>query len=49
MKKSIRENLKSKVNLINSRYIILKLHYIVNNLPLSFANRVVVNKRPLYY
>jgi hypothetical protein len=46
---SIRENLGSEVDLVNSRHVILKLHYIVKNPPPSFIDRVVADKRPLYY
>jgi hypothetical protein len=44
----IRENLGSEVNLVNSRHVILKPYYFINNPPLSFIDRVVADKRPLY-
>ena len=47
MKKSIRENLGSEVDLVNSRHVILKPHYLVDNPPPSFADRVVADERPL--
>jgi hypothetical protein len=49
MKKSRRENLGSEVDLVNSCYVILKPHYIRENLPPSFIDRVVADKRLLYW
>jgi hypothetical protein len=45
---STRENSRSEVNLVDSHYIILKVHYIVESQPLSLINRVVINKKLLY-
>ena len=47
MKKSIWENLESEVDLVNSRHVILKPHYLIDNPPPSFIDRVVADKRPL--
>jgi hypothetical protein len=41
---SIRENLGSEVDLVNTRHVILKPHYIVDNPPPSFADRVVADR-----
>jgi hypothetical protein len=46
--KSIRENSRSEVNLIESRYVILKVYYVVKSQPISLINRVVTDKRLLY-
>jgi len=48
MKKSIRENFKSEVDLINSRHVILKVYYIIESQLLSLINRVVTDKRLFY-
>jgi hypothetical protein len=47
MKKSIRENSGSEVNLIDSRYVILEPYNVVKNQPMSLADRVVTDKRLL--
>jgi hypothetical protein len=44
---SIRENLGSEIDLVNSRHVILEPHYVGENLPPSFTDRVVADKRPL--
>ena len=48
MKKLIRENSKSKVNLIDSYHVILEVYNVVENQSLSLINRVVTNKRLFY-
>ena len=47
MKKSIRENSGSEVDLVDSRHVILEVHYVVENQPLSLADRVVTDERLL--
>ena len=49
MKKSIREISGSEVDLVDSRHVILKVHYVVESQPLSLADRVVTDKRLLYW
>jgi len=44
---SIRENSRSEVNLIDSRYVILKVYNVVENQSLSLVDRVVIDKRLL--
>ena len=48
MRKLIRENSKSKVNLIDSYYVILEVYNVVENQSLSLINRVVTDKRLFY-
>ena len=47
MRKLIRENLGSEVNLVGSRHVILEPHNVVENQPLSLADRVVTDERLL--
>jgi hypothetical protein len=46
--KSIRENSRLEVDLVESRHVILKVYYIIKSQPLSIIDRVVTNKRLLY-
>lgn len=48
MKKSIRENSRLEVNLVVCRHVILEMHHIVENRPLSLADRVVADDPLLY-
>jgi hypothetical protein len=43
LKKSIRENPRSEVDLVDSGHVILEVHDMVKNHPLSFAYRVVAD------
>jgi len=43
MKKSIRENSGSEVDLVDSRHVILEVHNVIKNQPLSLAYRVVTD------
>jgi hypothetical protein len=47
MKKSIRENSGSEVDLVESRHVILEVYYVVESQPLSLTDRVVTDKRLL--
>jgi hypothetical protein len=49
MEKSIRENSRSEVDFMDSRHVILELYNVVESQPLSLANRVVIDKRLLYW
>jgi hypothetical protein len=44
---SIRENSGSEIDLVDSRHVILKVYYVVENQPLSLVDRVVTDKRLL--
>jgi len=48
MKKLIRENSRSEINLVESRHVILEPHNVVENQPITLADRVVIDKRLLY-
>jgi hypothetical protein len=43
MKKLIRENLGSEVNLVDSRHVILKPYNVIENQPLSLIDKVVAD------
>jgi hypothetical protein len=43
MKKSIRENSRSEVDLVDPGYVILEMHYMVENQSLSLTDRVVAD------
>jgi hypothetical protein len=43
MKKSIRENSRSEVDLVDSGHVILEVHHVVENQSLSLADRVVAD------
>ena len=47
MKKSIRENSGSEVNLVNYHYMILELYNVAENQSLSLADRVVTDEKLL--
>jgi hypothetical protein len=49
MKKSIRENSGSEVDLIDSHYVILEIYNIIKNQPLSLTDRVVIDNPLLYW
>jgi hypothetical protein len=49
MKKSIRENSGSEVDLVDSCYIILEVYNVIKNQPLSLADRVVTDNPLLYW
>ena len=48
MKKSIRENSGSEVDLVDRGHVILEVHHVVKNQSLSFADRVVADN-PLFW
>lgn len=43
MKKSIRENSRSEVDLVDPGYVILEMHHVVESQSLSLADRVVAD------
>ena len=43
----IRENSGSEVDLVDSRHVILEVHYVVESQPLSLVDRVAIDKRLL--
>ena len=45
--KSIGENSGSEIDLINSHHVILEVYYVIESQPLSLADKVVTDKRPL--
>jgi hypothetical protein len=47
MKKLIRENSGSEVDLVDSRYVILEPYNVVENQPISLIDRVVTDERLL--
>jgi hypothetical protein len=46
---SIRENSRSEVDLVDPGHVILKVHYVVENQALRFADRVVADDPLLYW
>ena len=43
MKKSIRENFGSEVDLVDRGHVILEMHHVIENQPRSLAYRMVAN------
>lgn len=43
MKKSIRENFRAEIDLVDPGHVILEMHHVIEHYPLSLAHRVVAN------